>query len=55
MLVLRDVEDCSYQEIADMLSVGLSAVKMRVRRARLAFQELFQQLCPGFWRTDQRV
>jgi RNA polymerase sigma-70 factor, ECF subfamily len=52
VLVLRDLEDCSYQEIADMLRLGLSAVKMRVRRARLAFQRLFLELCPGLWRPD---
>lgn len=53
VLVLRDLEDCSYQELADMLRVGLSAAKMRVRRARLAFQRLFLQLCPGVWRPEQ--
>ena len=46
-LVLRDIEDRSYQEIAEALSVGLSAVKMRIHRARLAFQQLLDQICPG--------
>jgi RNA polymerase sigma-70 factor (ECF subfamily) len=53
VLVLRELEECSYQEIADMLRIGLSAVKMRIRRARLAFQQLFLQLCPGLWRPNE--
>ena len=50
VLVLRDVEGRPYQEIADTLSVGLSAVKMRIHRSRVAFQTLFDRLCPGLWR-----
>jgi RNA polymerase sigma-70 factor, ECF subfamily len=45
VLVMRDVEDFSYEEMASSLEVGLSAVKMRIHRARLAFQQLFLQLC----------
>jgi RNA polymerase sigma-70 factor (ECF subfamily) len=46
-LVLRDIEDRSYQEIADALAIGLSAVKMRVHRTRLAFQQMLDRVCPG--------
>jgi len=42
-LILRDVQGLSYQEVAEVLDTGLSAAKMRVRRARLAFQELYKQ------------
>lgn len=45
LLILRDFDDVSYDEIATLLKVGLSAVKMRIHRARLAFQELFSQTC----------
>ena len=45
LLIMRDLEDLSYNEIARVLGAGLSAVKMRIHRARLAFQELFNQLC----------
>ena len=45
VLVMRDVEDFSYDEIATSLETGLSAAKMRIHRARLAFQDLFLQLC----------
>lgn len=49
-LVLRDIEDRSYQEIVDVLGIGLSAVKMRIHRARLAFQSLLETVCPGVGR-----
>jgi RNA polymerase sigma-70 factor, ECF subfamily len=41
LILLRDFDDRSYDEIASLLDIGLSAVKMRIHRARLAFQELF--------------
>ena len=52
VLVLRDIEGRQYQEIAETLAVGLSAVKMRIHRARLAFQQLFEQLCPELWQAS---
>lgn len=51
VLILRDVEDRSYQEIADALAIGLSAVKMRIHRARLAFQRMLERVCPGLYRS----
>lgn len=48
LLIMRDYDDRSYDEIAHMLQAGLSAVKMRIHRARLAFQELFSRLCGSF-------
>lgn len=51
LLLLRDFDDQSYDEIAALLEIGLSAVKMRIHRARLAFQELFGRLCGGFLAT----
>jgi len=50
VIVLRDIEGFSYQEIANQLALQLSAVKMRIHRARLAFQQLLDQICPGAWR-----
>lgn len=50
-VILRDVEELSYEEIAESLKVGLSAVKMRIHRARLAIQKLIEEICPGIWRT----
>lgn len=46
-LILRDIEDRPYQEIAEILAVGLSAVKMRIHRARLSFQQMLEKICPG--------
>ena len=43
-LVLREVDGYSYQEIADQLGVGLSAVKMRIKRARETFREQWEEL-----------
>ena len=40
-LVMRDVDGFSYQEIADQLGVGLSAVKMRIKRGREDFRRLY--------------
>jgi len=51
VLILRDVEGRPYQEIAAGLKLGLSAVKMRIHRARLAFQQLLDQVCPGVARA----
>lgn len=45
VILLRDFEDLSYDEIADVLQAKLSAVKMRIHRARLAFQETFNRFC----------
>lgn len=45
LLVMRDFDDLSYDEIATSLKLGMSAVKMRIHRARLSFQELFSQTC----------
>lgn len=51
VLILRDVEGRPYQEIAASLKLGLSAVKMRIHRARLTFQQMLDQVCPGVART----
>jgi RNA polymerase sigma-70 factor (ECF subfamily) len=40
-LILRDVDGFSYQEIADQLGIGLSAVKMRIKRGREEFRRLY--------------
>lgn len=55
VIILRDLEERSYQEIAETLSLGLSAVKMRIHRARLAFQKLLNQVCPGISRSSSTV
>jgi len=42
-LLMRDLDEFSYQEIADILGVGLSAVKMRVKRGREEFRSQYQE------------
>jgi RNA polymerase sigma factor (sigma-70 family) len=37
ILVLRDIEDCSYREIADVLGLPMGTVMSRLSRARRAF------------------
>jgi len=38
-LVMRDMDQMTYEEIAEALDLGLSAVKMRIKRARETFRE----------------
>ncbi len=40
-LIMRDLDGYAYQEIADTLGLGLSAVKMRIKRAREEFRRLY--------------
>jgi RNA polymerase sigma-70 factor, ECF subfamily len=51
-IVLRDIEDRPYNEIGEALGIGLSAVKMRIHRARIAFQQALERICPGTWRLE---
>lgn len=39
--VMRDVDGLAYQDIADALGLGISAVKMRIKRAREEFRERY--------------
>ncbi len=43
-LLLRDLDDLSYQEVAEHLGIGLSAVKMRIKRGREEFRRLYEEL-----------
>lgn len=43
-LVMRDVDGFTYQEIADHLGVGLSAVKMRIKRGREDFRRRYAEV-----------
>lgn len=52
VLVMRDFENLNYEDIASSLDLGLSAVKMRIHRARLAFQHIFLHSCGRFYLTD---
>ena len=41
-LVMRELDRMSYREIAEILGVGLSAIKMRIKRAREEFQNRYK-------------
>lgn len=43
-LILREYEECSYQEIAEILSIDLSLAKVRVFRARTLLRKLLTPL-----------
>ncbi len=43
-LVMCDLDEMPYQEIADALGLGLSAVKMRIKRGREHFRQVYTQL-----------
>lgn len=43
-LMLRDADGLSYDEIADHLGISLSAVKMRIKRARAEFRSHFAEV-----------
>ena len=52
VLVMRDLQACSYQEIAATLDLELGTVKSRINRARLAFKEAYMSRIGPF---DTRV
>jgi len=43
-LLMRDMDQLSYQEVAEALGVGLSAVKMRIKRGREEFRRRYLEL-----------
>jgi RNA polymerase sigma-70 factor (ECF subfamily) len=52
VIVLRDIEQFDYQEIADILEVALGTVKSRLHRGRMALRELLKGECEQESRCD---
>ncbi len=46
VLVLRDLQEMDYQEIAEALSLPMGTVKSRLFRARLALRQEMAKICP---------
>ncbi len=41
-LIMCDMDELSYEEVAAELGIGLSGVKMRIKRAREQFRRLYE-------------
>lgn len=52
VIVLSDIEEFSYQEIADIADISLGTVKSRLNRARVRLRDILQvqELLPGQYR-----
>jgi RNA polymerase sigma-70 factor (ECF subfamily) len=48
VLVMREFDDLSYQEIADVLGISIGTVESRLFRARARFKEKLLQMHPEF-------
>lgn len=49
MLILRDFEQLSYEEISHITGLTIANVKSRLHRARLAFKRLFEPYYATYW------
>ncbi len=47
VMVLRDMEDCSYEEIADILAIPVGTVRSRLHRARSLMRDALQPMLEG--------
>lgn len=52
VLVLREFEDLSYQEMAEVLGISIGTVESRLFRARARFKEALVRLHPEFAAAD---
>jgi RNA polymerase sigma-70 factor (ECF subfamily) len=44
VVILRDIQELSYEEISKIVEVPLGTVKSRINRARLQLQEMLKEL-----------
>jgi RNA polymerase sigma-70 factor (ECF subfamily) len=52
VLVLSDMEELTNKEIADILDVPLSTVKIRLHRARASLREELETHCEYYWVSE---
>jgi RNA polymerase sigma-70 factor (ECF subfamily) len=50
-IILRDIEELSYEQIAEVLAISLGTVKSRIVRGR----EALRQSLAGYWKTGEAV
>ena len=53
-LLLCDMDEFSYEEVAESLSISLSAAKMRIKRAREEFRERYEKMQTAGVQTGTR-
>ena len=53
-LVLCDMDELSYEEVAQSLHISLSAAKMRIRRGREEFRERYEKMQTAGMQTGTR-
>tara|TARA_Y100000748_G_scaffold11340_1_gene9507 strand:- start:172 stop:435 length:264 start_codon:yes stop_codon:yes gene_type:complete len=44
VIILRDIQELSYEEVSSIVEVPLGTVKSRINRARLQLQEMLKEL-----------
>ena len=44
VVILRDIQELSYEEVSSIVEVPLGTVKSRINRARLQLQEMLKEL-----------
>ena len=44
VIILRDIQELSYEEVSNIVEVPLGTVKSRINRARLQLQEMLKEL-----------
>jgi len=44
MVILRDIQEMSYEEIAEMMDISIGTVKSRINRGRAQLQELLRDI-----------
>jgi RNA polymerase sigma-70 factor, ECF subfamily len=52
VLLLRDMEELSNKEIAEILGITLDTVKIRLHRARTKLKEEFETHCEYYWVSE---
>jgi len=55
VIILSELKDLKNQEIAEILDIGLDAVKIRLHRARIRLKEAFEAGCNFYYNEDNEL